>query len=166
MTEATHPTPGKPLDQDSVKLLLPRDVLLCVNPHTQAHKVGKKYVFEERTHNKPGEGNDIRLKGSRLSTWSGVFTFVSRPTPVGGDQEPQPSPAASGWRPIETAPKDGTRFLAFGWWKPSWTNPEPNVAVMWRYDADTYCEGIGGKATHWMPLPPAPTPTQGDNHDQ
>ncbi len=73
------PVPGATIDEESAKLLRAGDVLRCINPNVRAHKLGTEYIFEERTHNEPGEGNDIRLQGSRLSTWSGVFAFVSRP---------------------------------------------------------------------------------------
>ncbi|MFL9904717.1 hypothetical protein PQR71_42430 [Paraburkholderia fungorum] len=64
------------------------------------------------------------------------------------------------WQPIETAPKDGTRFLAcldehvefFRWqdFGDGWDAP-----VGWRDSFITvYKEGTG--PMHWMPVPPAP----------
>lgn len=64
------------------------------------------------------------------------------------------------WHDISTAPKDGTPFLAFGHWRPTWTAPEPRYAVMSRRDGDTYCDGINGEAEFWMPLPLPPSPPQ------
>lgn len=57
----------------------------------------------------------------------------------------------SRWRPIETAPKDGTAMRIY----------TSHLVCLdshfsdghWR---DHYGNGIDGKATHWMPLPPPP----------
>lgn len=68
---------------------------------------------------------------------------------------------AIGWRPIESAPKDGTTILAWWYW-------EPNDAVTVRWDddyrswVDTSRE-IYHPPSHWMPLPDPPavlTPTE------
>ena len=65
--------------------------------------------------------------------------------------------AVAGWRPIETAPKDGTSILVSD-------GAEVDQAEFW--DDRGYWVAIGGKCaagnglgydpTHWMPLPPAP----------
>lgn len=78
------------------------------------------------------------------------------------------------WQPIETAPRDGTKFLAWcDAWEgeihgvehrqfaaitgdkpgPSDSNKEP---VWWPVDGDAYA--VWYRATHWMPLPAPPTP--------
>jgi hypothetical protein len=51
----------------------------------------------------------------------------------------------AGWRPIESAPKDGTRVLLWDgrrqhvdWWNHGWWNTS--------------------RPTHWQPLPPPPEP--------
>lgn len=66
---------------------------------------------------------------------------------------------AMGWRPIETAPKDGNPFLC-GWWnsersywytcKAHWANG----AVDGGWDGAR--EPFAVHPTHWMPLPPPP----------
>ena len=69
----------------------------------------------------------------------------------------QPQP---GWRDVETAPKDGTQYLACDG-KKMWTrNQPPNCyagdwewnqnRTLWRGHAD------GLNPTHWMPLPKSP----------
>ena len=67
----------------------------------------------------------------------------------------------TGWRKIETAPKDRTMFVVRGF----------NVAVRkdYHYDTDPYCVWATGdgfkrwphpfKPTHWMPLPATPKDT-------
>lgn len=66
------------------------------------------------------------------------------------------------WQGIETAPKDGSAFLAFGWWSPSDKDREPCWAVFNRYDDSTYVRSFYGHAAHWRPLPPPP---KGTDHE-
>jgi len=65
-------------------------------------------------------------------------------------------PAPSPWRPIETAPKDGTLLLATnGKWRGTTKYHEP----LYEGDppwVDEYTEFIEPPVTHWMPLPPLP----------
>lgn len=68
---------------------------------------------------------------------------------------------ADGWRPIDTAPKDGTHILltqgrdvAEGFW-----NTNPNATRMPPYWATYRIIGkYGEQPSHWMPLPKAPEP--------
>lgn len=58
--------------------------------------------------------------------------------------------AATQWRPIETAPKDGTHVLAFHngpIWTVWWSDTQ-----MW-HDSNDY----DYRPTHWMPLPNPPS---------
>jgi hypothetical protein len=94
------------------------------------------------------------------------------------------STAAMGWRPIATAPKDGTAVLlaqgervTAGHWEPErWPTGAEYHGSTGEYigefetgaciDAWWYSEDGGFSEdeppTHWMPLPPAP---QGDGHE-
>lgn len=76
-----------------------------------------------------------------------------------------PARESVGWQPIETAPKDGTRFIAYGTFG-DWNDPHRNEmknichyrdgalrdGIPWRTQ-----EGDAFKYTHWMPLPKSPT---------
>lgn len=75
------------------------------------------------------------------------------------------APIVRGWQPIDTAPKDGTWFLAY--WPvhsfedrvrvtqfSSWANDEIDRAFV---DADDFIDWTS--PTHWMPLPPPPVAT-------
>jgi hypothetical protein len=69
----------------------------------------------------------------------------------------QPLPASNGWKPIETAPKDGTEILGyFGgldviYWRENKSYPKLSS---WCHHCDITL--INPKPTHWMPLPAAP----------
>ena len=66
----------------------------------------------------------------------------------------------AGWKPIETAPKDGTSFMA-GWFDgPS--NPGCNMRPVKRHMGAWWESNEDYKVrtpTHWMPLPAAPKDT-------
>jgi hypothetical protein len=61
------------------------------------------------------------------------------------------------WQPIETAPRDGTHFLAY------WTSSEVDAHLK-QYHVCHYSYGVlwpswikdNDMPTHWMPLPPPP----------
>ena len=79
------------------------------------------------------------------------------------------------WQPIETAPRDGTKFIGFG--KPAYRMPDGAYQTYWssfgegsiaRLDFKAGNGPEGGfwyeetnrintwRPTHWMPLPPPP----------
>lgn len=62
--------------------------------------------------------------------------------------------AATQWRPIDTAPKDGTWVLC----KVEDNDPQYESILVLRYVIGSWGRpGIGGyRATHWMPLPNPP----------
>lgn len=71
--------------------------------------------------------------------------------------------AAIAWQPIESAPRDGRRFVALIPRKHRQTPYEPSICH-WeralqkpRFIFDDW--GRGPEPTHWMPLPPPPSDT-------
>ncbi|MGF0520625.1 hypothetical protein ACQEDT_03860 [Agrobacterium pusense] len=64
----------------------------------------------------------------------------------------------AGWQPIETAPKDGTQFLAFdkGSYLNCWWHDNGYGEQYWMDDADSE-----PNPSHWMPLPAAPAKQEG-----
>jgi hypothetical protein len=72
-----------------------------------------------------------------------------------------PAAQAEGWRPISTAPRDGTEVLAD-------TSGLGRVVVYWDDEESQWGTGLGyldrGAPTHWMPLPPPPTSAEGVEH--
>ena len=86
-----------------------------------------------------------------------------------------PTAQAEGWRPIETAPKDGTYLLlweqystnpfvgcwAFGVWAVS----HEHVDAEGGWDGANVVDSISQeRITHWMPLPLPPTSAEGVEH--
>lgn len=55
----------------------------------------------------------------------------------------------SSWQPIETAPKDGTDFLA--------TDGKTVVYCIWSGTICAFDWKDASQPTHWMPLPAPPT---------
>ena len=74
------------------------------------------------------------------------------------------APVADAWQPIETAPRDGTRFLAFERWNADyqiyecWWGEDFGNWEGWRDAWDSEPE-----PTHWMPLPKPPSGENGND---
>lgn len=68
-----------------------------------------------------------------------------------------------GWRPIESAPKDGTGIILASWGGTSdgyafpWWLEESEWVGDWLLTAERLQAHLGSfPATHWMPIPPPP----------
>lgn len=60
------------------------------------------------------------------------------------------------WKPIETAPKDGTAILVY--WRfdtHKFIHPAIFIAGLWVHDWDRD-ESVALEPTHWMPIPEPP----------
>lgn len=69
--------------------------------------------------------------------------------------------ADGGWRPIETAPKDGTLLILTngGWVKEGWWSTSiwlGRKGPGWVIDDERECGFTQDDVTHWRPLPPPP----------
>jgi hypothetical protein len=59
------------------------------------------------------------------------------------------------WQPIETAPHE--TYVLLGWWdEGKWNSATGFASHGWRRDGISTMSWHG-QATHWMPLPPAPS---------
>lgn len=61
------------------------------------------------------------------------------------------------WQPIETAPRDGTRVLLWGW---TMASGEASSCIVARMEFDntwrSHAQHVVRDASHWMPLPDGP----------
>ena len=90
-----------------------------------------------------------------------------------GVAAPQPAVAA-GWQSIETAPKDGSYLLLWeqysdapfvGYWSGgSWSVSHEHVDAEGGWDGANVVDALSMPITHWMPLPPAPGPADGESN--
>ena len=68
------------------------------------------------------------------------------------------------WQPIETAPKDGTSVLVYGFWEGELNLQDDERDVwkahffwdQWCVDGGEYYSQYVVDPTHWMPLPEGP----------
>lgn len=98
---------------------------------------------------------------SRNKAWADFQRSVK----VGGEKEGRLPLSAqvqdvAGWQSIETAPKDGTQFLAFdkGSYFNCWWHDNGYGEQYWMDDAESE-----PNPSHWMPLPVAPAKQDGGN---
>jgi hypothetical protein len=63
------------------------------------------------------------------------------------------------WKPIASAPKDGTEIWAYNGEQARmrWTEGECYALWIWADDLVSDADPCPDQPTHWMPLPPAPT---------
>ena len=113
-----------------------------------------------------------------------IITQKSNHVPIVSDNQPpvQFVPVPPQWRPIETAPKDGTRILVYVpdsdnvlsvYWDDQFTYrfDEAKAEADLKYEGEhegawtddavesfVYEEKCSYKPTHWMPLPEPPPP--------
>jgi hypothetical protein len=71
--------------------------------------------------------------------------------------------AAMEWRPIETAPRDGTEVVGSAWWimddgayRLGWMAEGYLCGDRWAFASFDLNEDEYSKPTHWKPLPAAP----------
>lgn len=72
------------------------------------------------------------------------------------------------WRPIETAPKDGTIILVYGYWDGELSEKDIEREVWkahfnlgtWCLDGSEFYAVEIANPTHWMPLPEPPKKEQ------
>ena len=92
----------------------------------------------------------------QLGNWVALFNRVEAALSASG-------PTGGGWRPIETAPKDGVWFQAWDE-KHNWRD-RPAVCTV-RWDGKRFADHLAftyGNLTHWQPLPAPPaTSPHGD----
>ena len=89
---------------------------------------------------------------------------VHKPLPAGTKLYLHPSPPeemVGGWRPIEAAPKDGTRFVAVGQNYGLYSETQHICIAQWFRGCWIEVSDWNGASklkylTHWMPLPPLP----------
>ena len=77
------------------------------------------------------------------------------------------------WQPIETAPKDGSYLLLWeqysdapfvGYWSGgSWSVSHEHVDAEGGWDGANVVDALSMPITHWMPLPAAPGPADGES---
>lgn len=119
----TAPTPGAVLDAESVKLLLPGDLLRVVDPHPGAHAVGD--VVEVCADGEP-EWVNIMLDGIRVQQYPSRFRFLGRPDADGWikhDGGPNPVPGQR----VEVRYEDGTEDSAEASETAPWGSTLPRI---------------------------------------
>lgn len=126
--------------------------LTHVTAERDVARVRLSLIAEKAVPSHPPEGTRF------LDHWEGVLAEIKRLAALSGEN-------AWPWRPIETAPKDGSRVWVFA---PDWTHEMGAARFLdefsrWVDDDEEPLMGncpvrhaICAEPTHWMPLPPAP----------
>lgn len=84
------------------------------------------------------------------ATLEGLEKWQAAPTPFQTQKPADEAPSAV-WRPIETAPRDGSQVLLLGY---PWGSPLVQLGTWHQWWRPWGSECL---PTHWMPLPPIPT---------
>ncbi len=159
MTDRTHPDSGRIITSSDI-LLHDAETALMYEELRAAIDDG----HESMTHaDALAEIAAIRAENTELRAQLEAVGAGGVSGPLIGIAAP-PTAQAEGWRPIETAPKEGV-FLVY---MPDEARPALRVQVAnWRPNVKV----VGGlfsfdcaPITHWMPLPPPPTSAEGVEH--
>ncbi len=136
----------------------------------QAHAYNNSEGWENETDAK--DAYDEHLAAAQaLEDWEAAVGAGGVSGPLVGRAAP-PTAQAEGWRPIETAPKDGALIVLgarngvwLGKYVPVYQsgyrpeNPWSSMLLNHDHMAERYT-----RPTHWMPLPPPPTSAEGVEH--
>ena len=171
MTDRTHPDSGRaPLSANA-----PAPWAHIKEPYTLA-EIKAKIASHDYSAEMLLQHAMLLLDSAALSAnavepvaWQGVHdqTDLYYTKPVQADVRPlyanPPTAQVEGWRPISTAPKDGTHIIAY---RPSvpphiegmyWAAyEEGDIPGAWHWSCDGESP-TNNPPTHWMPLPPPPT---------
>ena len=136
----------------------------------QAHAYNNSEGWENETDAKAAYDDHLAAAQS-LEDWEAAIGAGGVSGPLMGIAAP-PTAQAEGWRPIETAPKDGALIVLgarngvwLGKYVPVYQsgyrpeNPWSSMLLNHDHMAERYT-----RPTHWMPLPPPPTSAEGVEH--
>lgn len=125
--------------------------------HEETHRGGVIWEICEGCGMKWADDRGGKPKWRNPPEWDAAELALTAANAVSHPQATEPA-----WRPIETAPKDGTLYLALGdadMWVEN--EPEGHFAGNWSW-SESRGQWRGNAhaddrfATHWMPLPAAP----------
>lgn len=136
----------------------------------QAHAYSNSEGWENETDAKAAYDEHLAA-AQALEDWEQAVGAGGVSGPLVGRASP-PTAQAEGWRPIETAPKDGALIVLgarngvwLGKYVPVYQsgyrpeNPWSSMLLNHDHMAERYT-----RPTHWMPLPPPPTSAEGVEH--
>ena len=136
----------------------------------QAHAYSNSEGWENETDAKAAYDEHLAA-AQALEDWEAAVGAGGVSGPLVGIAAP-PTAQAEGWRPIETAPKDGALIVLgarngvwLGKYVPVYQSgyrPEnPWSSMLLNHD---HMAERCTRPTHWMPLPPPPTSAEGVEH--